>query len=249
MLGVQLNATGSFIVGTYRSLNIRDLNITYKGPKTEFVFIVNEGSVLTVKNAVIDVPVTEEETDEYVGYVKLEGKNIQSGDFSTGAAIVGRNVIGLALIDTVFSDIMINNVSFAVSAIRVGLEAGSTETQHSTFSISNSVFEQADVKKNNKENKELLDKELKTSAIYQWTELKADGTKGTAAVLSVNNTKFTHLRGGAIRIRDIDAKIGASSRFSDNKPRFKNFKTLEWNIQVEGASTLDAEEESFVEEG
>ncbi|KAA6379091.1 MAG: hypothetical protein EZS28_025383, partial [Streblomastix strix] len=59
------------IIGTYRSLNIRDLNITYKGPKTEFVFIVNEGGVLTVKNAVIDVPVTEEETDEYVGYVKL----------------------------------------------------------------------------------------------------------------------------------------------------------------------------------
>ncbi|KAA6381637.1 MAG: hypothetical protein EZS28_022838, partial [Streblomastix strix] len=221
MLGVQLNAIRSFIVGTYRSLNIRDLNITYKGPKTEFVFIVNEGGVLTVKNAVIDVPVTEEETDEYVGYVKLEGKNVASftnvkfgalklkdpsGDFSSGAAIVGRNVIGLALIDTAFSDIVINNVSLAVSAIRVGLEAGSTETQHSTLSISNSVFEQSDVKKNNKENKELLDKELKTPAIYAWTELKADGTKGTAAVLSINNTKFTHLRGGAIRIRDIDAK-------------------------------------------
>ncbi|KAA6396248.1 MAG: hypothetical protein EZS28_008223, partial [Streblomastix strix] len=257
VLRVQLNIKGSFNVGDYRSLDLRDLNITYTGPQTEFLINAKESSVLTVKNAIIDVPVTEEETEGYLGYVKL-GKSTKAsfinvrfgamkikdplGDLSTGAAIVGRNIKGLTLIDTVFSDIVINNDSLAVSAVRVGTTVG-------IVSISNSIFEQPDKKKNNKENKNPFDKEFKTPAVYVWTELTDTGTVGSSGTLSINNTKFTHCRGGAIRIRDVNADIDASSRFSENLPRFKNFKTFEANIQVEGSSTLRAEEESFVEEG
>ncbi|KAA6359913.1 MAG: hypothetical protein EZS28_044560, partial [Streblomastix strix] len=261
VLRVQLNIKGSFNVGFERSLYLRDLNITYMGPQTEFLFNTKEGSVLTVKNAIIDVPVTDDEAEAYLGYVRLDKGSKASftnvrfgamkikdplGDLNTGAAIVGRNVISLALIDTVFTDIVINSDSLAVSAVRVGT---SSDTP-GLVSISNSIFEQPDKKKNNKENKNSFDKEFKTPAVYVWTELESDGTAGLQkGSLSINNTKFTHCRGGAIRIRDVNANIDASSRFSENLPRFKNFKTFEANIQVEGLSTLQAEEESFVKEG
>lgn len=63
------------------------------------------------------------------------------GEFNTGAAIVGRNVIGLSLIDTIFTDIVINNESLAVSAVRIGLIHAYTDHSSGVVSISNSIFE------------------------------------------------------------------------------------------------------------
>ncbi|KAA6353264.1 MAG: hypothetical protein EZS28_051209, partial [Streblomastix strix] len=52
--------------------------------------------------------------------------------------------------------------------------------------------------------------------------------------------------GGALRVRNVDVQIAASCRFRGNKPFFKNYKKLQWNIQAEEETILEANEESFV---
>ncbi|KAA6357763.1 MAG: hypothetical protein EZS28_046710, partial [Streblomastix strix] len=103
----------------------------------------------------------------------------------------------------------------------------------------------ADSSDQKRSNTEVLENEFRIPAVYVWSET-SNNILPSPTTLIITDTQFIHCHGGALRIRDVTAKIGASCRFSENKPFWRGYETMELNVQVEGGSLLDAEEESFV---
>ncbi|KAA6387121.1 MAG: hypothetical protein EZS28_017351 [Streblomastix strix] len=253
------------------------LNIAYTGVPNEFVFDLDRQSAIVLRDVVLsvsqhlDLETVSKDADDYVGYIKLQISTVASisnvvfgpmklknplEDWKTcGAAIKGDNITQLLIHYCIFKNIIINNISQALSAIHVRLvfddiTSLGPDLYPGTLKVTETVFEQADSKKTNVLIKSPIFNEFITPAVTVYSVLDVLLTQKTShGTVIFNNTQFIHCRGGALRVRNVYVFIAASCRFRGNKPFFKNYKKLQWNIQVEGQTILQANEESFIKEG
>ncbi|KAA6363337.1 MAG: hypothetical protein EZS28_041136, partial [Streblomastix strix] len=252
----------TWFVNKNKKHQLTKLNITYTGVPNEFVFDLDRSSAIVLRDLVLSVSqhlvietVSKNVDEDYVGYINLQYSTIATisnvifgpmklrdplGDWKTcGAAIIGDNITQLLIHNCIFKDIIINNVSQALSAIHVGLvfdDITSLGPDHypGILKVTDTVFEQTDSKKTNVLIDTPLVNEFITPAVTVYSVLDVLLTQKTShGTVIFNNTQFIHCRGGALRVRNVDVQIAASCRFRGNKPFFKNYKKLQWNIQAE----------------